>query len=59
MSKKEDVLDMATDLANCIPADINLKMRFRRLVLRLAKTAIKAQELDPSTLASIENWLQT
>ena len=59
MKTKHNVLDMATDIANIPGVDVALAYRLRRLILRVAKTAIEAQQNDPSTLKSIENWIET
>ena len=57
---KEIILDKATEIAN-IPINVPtaLRIRLRRLILDVAKTAIIEQQKDPKTLEAIKNWMDT
>ncbi|MFA7218903.1 MAG: hypothetical protein WC119_00055 [Synergistaceae bacterium] len=55
---KNTVFDISTDIANCFPVSMEYKRKIRNMILRAAKQAILEQQLDNTTIDSINRWIE-
>ena len=54
MDAKKEIFNLATDIANCLPARLETKRKHRATILRLVSIAIQESERDPNLLEEIK-----
>lgn len=54
MRDEDQIFNLATDVANCVPVRTQGKMSVRSSILRIVVLAVKAYRKDPSIMDRLE-----
>ena len=58
MSTTEQIYNLATDIANVVPAEAYYKRQVRKQILQVAIMAIESQQADDSTVKELGSMVK-